>query len=983
MSQKQIYELEGVVSMEDKNALKKIGRLIKLSDNLRQKLKVEGGIGKPTQEYQQLCKIVDTTKERVSALRKEQEKLRQKHTNTAEYKQLQKDIANAESELDKMIEEQISLGDLPHGARFNELEEDIERAHKRLEGMKAALSDMEVGATDEEAQKWFMVDDALRAAENDLKGYTATKQSLEAKGWQYEASNIQMVARKLQELKQARQASGQNFFGKKDWNATPISRGLLQVRDRILAIASATNPARATIKRFLDGAVNDTKSFVGWLGRLRSGFGSVFQRLKKFPGLQTVVGKRFGFIAKHANKMKRGLMMGAGIKGLVRLGAAGAVALYSIRMMKEGMANLIKYDTQTAGSVNQLKASLLTLKNALATAFAPVLNVVAPILNHLIGWLVSAATAVAHFMAALTGQSQVVIAKKIDGTSSAFSGAASSANDANNAAQEYQRTLMGFDQINKLDDPTSGSGSGGSGSGGGGGLSPSDMFTTTTIDSTMANWADKIKEAWAKADFTEIGAAVAEKLNNALANIPWDKIRNTCDKIAKSIGTFINGFVEKFDWGLLAKTISYAIETAIDTVTTLIQTIHWQSIGKAIVDFITGIDYGGLMKSAAGFAGSVLGAASALVDGIVGAIGDRIKNYFSDKIKEHGGNIVAGILAGIVDAIKSIGSWIQNNLLKPFIDGFKKAFGINSPSKVMSEQGGYMISGLLEGLTGKLGDVLAWAAELPKKIMEKIGTITVSVVGKLGDIAGDLKGKAVDMVANFISWTQGFKTDTISGWIAEFSAKAKKKGVAFIETVSGWVAEFSSKAKEKGKIVGETISGWTAKFSSRLYKAGTETISGWKAKFTTFANGIKKTSRVLSGFKAKITSFADSIKKGAKKLKGFFAGKASGGIYKNGRWAPVQTAAVGGSFNQGQMFIAREAGPELVGTIGGNTAVMNNDQIVASVAAGVAQAVASVMGSNSNEVNVYLQGDAGTFFRVMQSKAIDYTRATGQPAFPV
>ena len=83
MSQKQIYELEGVVSMEDKNALKKIGRLIKLSDNLRQKLKVEGGIGKPTQEYQQLCKIVDTTKERVSALRKEQEKLRQKHTNTA------------------------------------------------------------------------------------------------------------------------------------------------------------------------------------------------------------------------------------------------------------------------------------------------------------------------------------------------------------------------------------------------------------------------------------------------------------------------------------------------------------------------------------------------------------------------------------------------------------------------------------------------------------------------------------------------------------------------------------------------------------------------------------------------------------------------------------------------------------------------------------------------------------------------------------
>ena len=45
----------------------------------------------------------------------------------------------------------------------------------------------------------------------------------------------------------------------------------------------------------------------------------------------------------------------------------------------------------------------------------------------------------------------------------------------------------------------------------------------------------------------------------------------------------------------------------------------------------------------------------------------------------------------------------------------------------------------------------------------------------------------------------------------------------------------------------------------------------------------------------------------------------------------------------GQMFIAREAGPELVGTIGGRTAVANNDQIVQSVAAGVYDAVVAAM----------------------------------------
>jgi hypothetical protein len=48
--------------------------------------------------------------------------------------------------------------------------------------------------------------------------------------------------------------------------------------------------------------------------------------------------------------------------------------------------------------------------------------------------------------------------------------------------------------------------------------------------------------------------------------------------------------------------------------------------------------------------------------------------------------------------------------------------------------------------------------------------------------------------------------------------------------------------------------------------------------------------------------------------------------------------ASGGLVNEGQMFIAREAGPELVGTIGNRTAVMNNDQIVDSVAQGVADA---------------------------------------------
>ena len=67
--------------------------------------------------------------------------------------------------------------------------------------------------------------------------------------------------------------------------------------------------------------------------------------------------------------------------------------------------------------------------------------------------------------------------------------------------------------------------------------------------------------------------------------------------------------------------------------------------------------------------------------------------------------------------------------------------------------------------------------------------------------------------------------------------------------------------------------------------------------------------------------------------------------------------ASGGFPTTGQMFIAREAGAELVGNIGGRTAVANNDQITE----GIAQAVYSAMmsanqGGGEQNINVFLDG---------------------------
>lgn len=71
--------------------------------------------------------------------------------------------------------------------------------------------------------------------------------------------------------------------------------------------------------------------------------------------------------------------------------------------------------------------------------------------------------------------------------------------------------------------------------------------------------------------------------------------------------------------------------------------------------------------------------------------------------------------------------------------------------------------------------------------------------------------------------------------------------------------------------------------------------------------------------------------------------------------------ASGGFPDSGELFMARESGPEMVGTIGGRTAVANNNDIVAAVSEGVFQAVAQAMGSGSGtsntEIAVYMDSE--------------------------
>ena len=88
--------------------------------------------------------------------------------------------------------------------------------------------------------------------------------------------------------------------------------------------------------------------------------------------------------------------------------------------------------------------------------------------------------------------------------------------------------------------------------------------------------------------------------------------------------------------------------------------------------------------------------------------------------------------------------------------------------------------------------------------------------------------------------------------------------------------------------------------------------------------------------------------------------------------------AEGGFPVEGQLFVAREAGPEMVGSIGNRTAVANNDQIVSAVSQGVAKAVSSVLGQGGSSGDVIFKIGELELGRISKDAINNYNRQTGQ-----
>lgn len=92
--------------------------------------------------------------------------------------------------------------------------------------------------------------------------------------------------------------------------------------------------------------------------------------------------------------------------------------------------------------------------------------------------------------------------------------------------------------------------------------------------------------------------------------------------------------------------------------------------------------------------------------------------------------------------------------------------------------------------------------------------------------------------------------------------------------------------------------------------------------------------------------------------------------------------ASGGFPSLGEFFMAREAGPELVGRIGRRTAVANNAQIVEAVSRGVYEAVSAAMPGGST-VSLDIRADEGIIVKKAVKGINEFVTQTGELPFPV
>lgn len=574
----------------------------------------------------------------------------------------------------------------------------------------------------------------------------------------------------------------------------------------------------------------------------------------------------------------------------------------------EGLQNAYLFSSGITGSGNRfakamddITSSSVKLKAQLGSAFISLLAAIQPAIETMVNLIVRLADAISQLIAAFTGGTYL---KAADVTASY----ADTMSKGAKGAKEWKNQILGFDVINRLNDNT------------GGGVTPSEMF---------GGKAEEIEQKW-----KDLANAMKEFING----IDFQPLIDSWNKFKESLRNIDSGPLSEA-WGRFSGSIQRAINDVIKVLSWLWDNILTPLVTWAIQNLLP----------------VVLDLASAIID-VALAIGERLApivewlwHNILEPVAKFVGGMIIQLLKDLTEILRGLADWIGGKInFQTFWDNLSEtqkwlAIALGAVTALVIGLQTMKIITTVVGWVKNLGTIIAWLAANPiVAAIAAIGLIVAAIylfqtnVEKIKKKLGELEKQFGETFGNGKLEIEDF------GYV----------GVRILQNIVGALEKLIDTMKMVRDLLLEIfgINSRNGGLQNMLNKLGLidPARSGAANNNSRTAASAGTTISIESGSSHKSGSFANDATIGnGRKVKDVgkdlikvadFIGYASGGFP-----------------NEGQMFIARERGPEMVGSIGGRTAVANNDQIVTAVSDGVYNAVMAAFGNsaqNDRPINV-------------------------------
>lgn len=248
-------------------------------------------------------------------------------------------------------------------------------------------------------------------------------------------------------------------------------------------------------------------------------------------------------------------------------------------------------------------------------------------------------------------------------------------------------------------------------------------------------------------DWIQLGGAIAEAINGLVSQIDWYAFGQLLWAGFKIAIEFLAGLLLNLDMKQLAEAASNVAKGFFNGITETLQKIDWAEIGRQVAEFLRNVDWAGVAEACFTAIGAAFGAAAAFLWGLIQDAWEKVVQWWYDTANEDGKHTIDGLLAGIVWKIDGIFVWLNQHVVTPFVNAFKKLLGISSPSKVMAEIGGFVAEGFLDGLKNGWKSVTSWLSNALNSLIASVKSGVSSVKSGISSITSSISGKVTSAIS--------------------------------------------------------------------------------------------------------------------------------------------------------------------------------------------------------------------------------------------